>query len=321
MSSIQKGQRFGMLRVNQIEKISRVTCVCDCGKGFIVHGNDLRSGVRTSCDGCKSSQTIGAAQIEKGELELLGKQIAAHLQKMRGYEAKAQEKAGIELRKADDHRNSVSQLLAEAKAKCDGGGFKAFQEKYCPDLGRSRIYELLSIGSGKKTLEESRAEKRKRVAKSRSKVSATSSSVADKPPKVQPAQCMPLPGRSPISSMVASAPSVLNESTSFPEVAATNELDRELKRFSKTFTPKFKAWIGTTPTADDLKAMHNTLCVVAGELLRLAADVRKAEAPAPRTEPTAEESAAARKAEHAADDGLDIPGFLLRGPVTGEAAT
>jgi hypothetical protein len=104
---------------------------------------------------------------------------------MRGYEAKAHEKAGVELRKADNHWNTISQLLAEVKEKCDGGGFMAFQSKYCPDLGRSRIYELLAIGSGKKTLEESRAEKRKRVTKSRGNVSVTSD-VADKPPKVQP---------------------------------------------------------------------------------------------------------------------------------------
>jgi hypothetical protein len=121
-----------------------------------------------------------AAQVAKGELEPLGKQIAAHLQKMRGYEVKAHEKAGVELRRADNHWDTITQLLAEAKAKCDGGGFNAFKEKYCPNLSRSRIYELLAIGSRKKTLKESRAEKRERVAKSRGKVSATSS-VADKP--------------------------------------------------------------------------------------------------------------------------------------------
>jgi hypothetical protein len=65
-------------------------------------------------------------------------------------------------------------LLAEAKAQCDAGGLKAFKRKYCPNLGRSRIYELLAIGSGKKTFEQLRTEKRASVAKSRKKVSTTS---------------------------------------------------------------------------------------------------------------------------------------------------
>ena len=116
---------------------------------------------------------LTAAKIGKGELEELGKRIAVHFEKMQACETQAREKAGLELRKADDHRDTISQLLAEAKAKCDGGGFKAFKKKYCPNLGRSRLYELLAIGSGKKTLEEHRAEKRKSVAKSRGKKSTT----------------------------------------------------------------------------------------------------------------------------------------------------
>jgi hypothetical protein len=143
----------------------------------------------TAASSATTKNGFTAAQIEKGKLDDLGKRIEAHLEKMRGYEAKAQEKAGVELREADDHFNTITQLLAEAKAKCDTGGFNAFRQKYCPDLSRSRIYELLAIGEGKKTLEEIRAEKRARVAKSRSKkVSATPPPVADKSePKVQPA--------------------------------------------------------------------------------------------------------------------------------------
>jgi hypothetical protein len=118
--------------------------------------------------------SITAAQIKKGELEPLGMKIAAHLKKARAYEAKAHEKAGIELRKADDNWNSVTQLLAEAKAKCDGGGFEAFKAKFCPDLERSRIYELLRIGSGQETLEENRDKNRKRQAQHRAKKSAKS---------------------------------------------------------------------------------------------------------------------------------------------------
>jgi hypothetical protein len=136
---------------------------------------------------------ITAEQIEKRcptaiEVEALGYRIAAHLRKMRDYEAKAHEKAGVELRKAEDNWTTVTQLLAEAKQKCSTGGFKAFKGKFCPDLSRSRIYELLQIGSGKKTLEESRAAKRERVAKSRrgQKVSATDD-VADTPNEAEPA--------------------------------------------------------------------------------------------------------------------------------------
>jgi hypothetical protein len=152
----------------------------------------MKSGKGTSAPRKKVSKVLlTAAQIGKGELETLGKQIKAHVEKMRGYEARAQEKAGVELHKADNHRNTIAQLLTEAMAKCDSGGFKAFQEKYCPDLKRSRIYELLAIGSGKKTLEESRAEKRASVAKNRGKVSATSAPVADKS-KVEPVKETPL---------------------------------------------------------------------------------------------------------------------------------
>lgn len=128
---------------------------------------------------------VTAAQIGKDcpiEVAALGFRIRAQLKTMRGYEAKAHEKAGVELRKADDNWTTVTQLLAEAKAKCSAGGFKAFKKKFCPNLGRSRIYELLRIGSGKETLEESRAAKRASVAKSRKKgrrVSATND-VVDK---------------------------------------------------------------------------------------------------------------------------------------------
>ncbi len=134
-----------------------------------------------------SAGGLSAAQIRNGELEALGERIAAHLRKMRNYEARAQEKAGVELKKGDNHWNSVTQLLVEARKQCDGGGFKAFKERYCPDLSRSRIYELLAIGDGKKTLEETRAGKRERVATSRRKESATTA-VADKPAGKQPAQ-------------------------------------------------------------------------------------------------------------------------------------
>jgi hypothetical protein len=119
-------------------------------------------------------------QIENGALSDLGKRIATHLAKMRQYEAEVVKKAGVALKKADDHCTSVAQLLAEAKTQCRTEGFKAFQEKYAPDFSRSRLYELLAIGSGNKTEEDVRAESRARKAKSRAGASVTTSDVTDK---------------------------------------------------------------------------------------------------------------------------------------------
>lgn len=114
-------------------------------------------------------------------------------------------------------------------------------------------------------------------------------------------------------------------STSFPKAAAAaNKLNRELMGFYRTFTPKFEAWIESKPTDEGLDEMHNALRLVTDELLRLASeisDVRGAAAPAPGTDPTAEESAAARKAQHAAGEDLGIPDFLIRKQATDEAAT
>jgi hypothetical protein len=62
-----------------------------------------------------SQQLVTAAQIKRRcpvEVETLGHQIAARLQKVRDYEAKAQEKAGVELRKADDNWTTVTKAVA-----------------------------------------------------------------------------------------------------------------------------------------------------------------------------------------------------------------
>ena len=93
-------------------------------------------------------------QINNGALKEIGKQIAERLKKVKQYEERAAEKAGVELKQAQNHRDSIAQLLAEAKQQCSGLGFKVFKEKYCPDLGKSRIYELLAIGEGRKTTDE-----------------------------------------------------------------------------------------------------------------------------------------------------------------------
>jgi hypothetical protein len=78
-------------------------------------------------------------------LQELGKQITAHLEKADKYDEKA-----------DQHRTAAAQLFAQAKELCDEGGFTAFHEKFFPHLGRSRVYDLLAIGTGKKSIEDAK---------------------------------------------------------------------------------------------------------------------------------------------------------------------
>ena len=113
----------------------------------------------------------------KAELEEIGKQIATRVKIMRDYDAAAEEKAGHDLRKAQDERDTIHNvLLVQARAKCKEAGesFEKFRKQYCPDLSRSRLYTVLAIADGRKTVEQDRAEKRESVAKSRAKVSSTS---------------------------------------------------------------------------------------------------------------------------------------------------
>jgi hypothetical protein len=112
----------------------------------------------------------------KAELEEIGKQIAARVAIMRNYDAAAEEKAGHDLRKAQDERDTINNvLLVEARAKCkeSGESFERFRKQYCPDLSRSRLYAVLAIADGRKTVAQDRAEKRESVAKSRAKMSST----------------------------------------------------------------------------------------------------------------------------------------------------
>ena len=120
----------------------------------------------------------------KAELEEIGKQIAARFKIMRDYDASAEEKAGHELRKAQDERDTINNvLLVQARAKCKEAGesFEKFRKQYCPDLSRSRLYAVLAIADGRKTVEQDRTEKRESVAKSRAKVVSSTSAVGDTP--------------------------------------------------------------------------------------------------------------------------------------------
>jgi hypothetical protein len=152
---------------------------------------------------------LTAAQIERdcpATLQDLGKRIAAHLEKAHKCEEKAQQ-----------HYTSIAQHLAKAKETCDDGGFDAFRERFCPDLGRTRVYELLSIATNKKTVEQVRADTRARTARSRAnKKSRDIRYVADKseppsepserhefPPEIAPADA---PGIVPEQRPKAAAP-------------------------------------------------------------------------------------------------------------------
>jgi hypothetical protein len=92
-----------------------------------------------------------------GRLEEIGREIRARVGKL--------DKVGAQ---AVDHVDSINHLLSEAEKLCKTPElFKAFKEKLCPDLSRSRTYELLAIKGGRKSLEDIRASTRARVTKHR----------------------------------------------------------------------------------------------------------------------------------------------------------
>jgi hypothetical protein len=114
----------------------------------------------------RTDQKITAEQVENccpDELQELAKRISVQYEKARRYEEKA-----------DQHDRSIGQHLAKAREACDEGAFNAFREKFCPYLGKSRVYELLAIGENRKSLEETRKTNRERVAKHRAAKSITS---------------------------------------------------------------------------------------------------------------------------------------------------
>jgi hypothetical protein len=86
-------------------------------------------------------------------------------------------KADKQIEQAENHAISVDKLIAQAQELCDDGGFNAFQKMFFPDLGKSRVYELLAIGTNKKSVEEIKASTRARVAKHRANKAAASVSV------------------------------------------------------------------------------------------------------------------------------------------------
>jgi hypothetical protein len=132
----------------------------------------------------KKAEAEAKRATAKAELEEIGKLIAARVKVMRDYDASAEAKAGHELRKAQDERDTIHKvLLVQARAKCKEAGesFQKFRKQYCPDLSRSRLYAVLAIADGRKTVEQDRAEKRESVAKSRAKVVSSTLAVGDTP--------------------------------------------------------------------------------------------------------------------------------------------
>ncbi len=102
-------------------------------------------------------------------LQNLAKRIEVHLEKASKYKEKA-----------DQHYRTVGQYLAEAQQACDEGGFKAFRERFFPQLGKSRVHELLQIATNKKSVEEVRAGTLERVTRHRAN-KASSVTVTEKP--------------------------------------------------------------------------------------------------------------------------------------------
>jgi hypothetical protein len=132
---------------------------------------DTASVPAPASDDCLLKFTAALVEDARGcpkILQNLQKQITAHLQKANKYSEKA-----------DQHRTSAAQLFAQAKELCDDGGFAAFHKKFFPDLGRSRVYEILAIRTGKKSIAEVRSSTRERVARHRATKAATSVTVTD----------------------------------------------------------------------------------------------------------------------------------------------
>ena len=239
----------------------------------------------------KHDHKLTAAQVEENcpaALQDLGRRIAAHVEKARKCEEKAEQ-----------HYTAIAQHLAEAKEACDDGGFNAFREKFFPELGRTRTYELLAIATNKKSVEEIKAGTRERVAKHRAKKAAASVTVTDK--------LAPEAEGAPTEVAPADAPSIVPEQT--PEAAkpgrAVTPKDEALFGFTaavldlirRTSGQKLKRFAATAVKANDLAKLGKFLTDLANLKKRSAkptATVRGNDAV------SVEQSAEDMKAKHAA---------------------
>jgi len=225
---------------------------------------------------------LTAVQVEKdcpAILQDLGERIAAHFEKARKCEEKAEQ-----------HYTAIAQHLAKAKEACDDGGFNAFREKFFPDLGRTRVYELLAIATNKKSIEEVRADTRERTARSRAnKKAEASATVADK------SEAVPEPSERQ-EARTEAAPA--DAPRTVPEQQPAPAKPRGLIR--RTRGQKPQSFAATAIPADDFANL--------GKFWADRADVIKFKAsrPTPRTVPrgndtvSPEQSADERKAKNAA---------------------
>ncbi len=185
---------------------------------------------------------LTAAQIKKDcpvLVQDLGKLIGVHYDKLVQCEGKAEQ-----------HKIAIGKLLMHAKEACDAGGFTAFRERFCPNLGKSRAHELLLIASGKKTIDETKTATRERVKKHRaakkaaaSKVSASSVTVTDDPAIIAEKCKAEYVDPPKINGRIAAEPEA-ESAVAEPEAEPTvEEAEAELKRL-KTLKAKINANMG-----------------------------------------------------------------------------
>jgi hypothetical protein len=110
-------------------------------------------------------QKITAVQVKEGcpkQLLDLGEQAAAHLTK-----------AYAHREEYEQHLAKAKEIIGQVRQLCDDDGFTAFyeifHETFCPNVGRSRTYELLALATGKTSIKDARAKTRERVARHRAK--------------------------------------------------------------------------------------------------------------------------------------------------------
>ncbi len=118
-----------------------------------------------------------AKQAALDDLEQEGRNVAAIVGKIKAYEESAEEKAGADLKRAQDLRDTLDKELARIAPKCKAAGMKFadFKKKYAPDYGRTKLYQILAIADGRKTVEEVREgnAERKRNQRVRDKANVT----------------------------------------------------------------------------------------------------------------------------------------------------
>jgi hypothetical protein len=243
-----------------------------------------------------TNQTTGhkvtAAEVEDNcpeDLQNLAREINALIERM-----------DKQVEHVKDQSVTVDQLLTQAKKRCDKGGFKAFREKFFPDMGKSRFYELLQVATDKRSLKEIRAITRERVAKHRAN-KANSVTVTEKPssiPKPDEAPCV-------VSGQTPEPAAKPRSAVKSKDEALSKFTDVVLELVRRTTNRKAKHFTGTGVPARSLATL--------GKFLSDLAILKKADAskPMPTTRPkgngtvSPEQSADERKAQYAALDAAD----------------